>query len=224
VQPIHPHSWNADENEANQIQLRLAPLVVSNDDFTHLGLIGGVSIRPLDDTTIQAALCILDLPTMKNVDSATATEKSTFPYVAGLRAFQAGPAIVAAFDKLRARPDLVLWDGHGIAHPRYCGLASHLGVLLDIPSVGVAEELVYGMCNVDELGKERGSHMPVLDPTNSAEIGAAVRTRGDVRPVYISVGHRVSLESAIKIVLQCTRRYRIPEPLRQARMLNKRAG
>jgi deoxyribonuclease V len=164
------------------------------------------------------------MPTMKKVDSAAATAKSTFPYIAGLRAFQSGPAIMAAFDKLNTRPDLVLWDGHGIAHPRRCGLASHLGVLLDIPSVGIAEELVYGTCKVDALCKERGASLPVLDPTDGSEIGAAVRTSSDVRPIYVSVGHRVSLESAIKIVLQCTPRYRIPEPLRQARMPNERGG
>jgi deoxyribonuclease V len=197
------HTWDVGENEAKQIQLRLAPLVVCKDDFTNVGLIGGVSIRPLDDTTIQAAVSVLDLPTMKKVDSVTASAKSTFPYIAGLRAFQSGSASIAAFEKLHTRPDLVLWDGHGIAHPRRCGLASHLGVLLDIPSVGIAEELVYGTCNVDALGKERGSRIPVLDPSDGTEIGAAVRTRSHVRPVYVSVGHRVSLESAIKIVQMC---------------------
>jgi deoxyribonuclease V len=218
--PLHP--WDVDENEATQIQLRVASLVVSSDDFTNVGLIGGVSVQPLDDTTIQAVVSVLDLPTMKKVDSATATAKSTFPYIPGLRAFQAGPAIIAAFDKLQRRSDLVLWDGHGIAHPRCCGLASHLGVSLDVPSVGIAEELVYGSCNLDELGRERGSQIPVLDPNVRTEIGAAVRTRTDVRPIYVSIGHRVSLESAIRIVLQYTPRYRTPEPLRQARMLNKR--
>jgi deoxyribonuclease V len=224
VPGIHIHRWDVDEDEAKQIQLRLAHLVVCKDDFTNVGLIGAVSIRSLDNTTIQTALCVLDLPTMKRVDSATAAARSTFPYVTGLRAFQAGPAIIAAFDKLRTRPDLVLCDGHGFAHPRRCGLASRLGVLLDMPSVGIAEELVYGMCNVDALGKERGSHMPLLDPNDRTEIGAAVRTRSDVRPVYVSVGHRVSLEAAIRIALQCTPRFRIPEPLRQARMLNNVAN
>ena len=147
--------------------------------------------------------------------------QSSFRYVSGLRAFQSGPAIIAGFEKLQTWPDVVLWDGHGIAHPRRCGLASHLGMLLDVPSIGVAEELVYGTCDVEGLAQARGSRLPVRDPRDGAEIGAAVRSNGDVRPVYVSVGHCVSLESAIKIVLRCTPRYGIPEPLRQARMLSK---
>jgi deoxyribonuclease V len=219
--PFHP--WDVSEAEAEQIQLRLAPLVVARDDFRDVGLIGAVSIRQPDAATVQAAVIILDLPTMKLIDSATGTAKSTFPYVPTLRAFQAGRAIIAAFEKLPEWPDLVLWDGHGIAHPRRCGLASHVGILLDIPSVGVAQELVYGTCNVVELAKERGSYLPVLDPTDGAEIAAAVRTRSDIRPIYVSVGHRVSLQSAMKIVLQCTARYRLPEPMRYARMLCKKS-
>jgi deoxyribonuclease V len=118
---------------------------------------------------------------------------------------------------------LVLWDGHGIAHPRRCGLASHLGILLDIPSVGVAQELVYGKCNVVELAKERGSYLPVVDPKDGAEIAAAVRTRSNVHPIYVSVGQRVSLQSAVKIVLQCAPRYRTPESMRYARTLCKKS-
>jgi deoxyribonuclease V len=217
-------SWDVDADLAKQIQLRLAPLVVARDDFTNVGLIGGVSIRPVDSRAVQAAVATLDLPTLKLMESATATAESTFPYVSGLRAFRAGPAIIAAFNKLHTRPDLVMWDGHGIAHPRRCGLASHLGILLKIPSVGVAEELVYGRCDLHALPKERGSRVLVLDPQDGTEIAAAVRTRSDVRPVYVSVGHRVSLQSAINIVLQCTPRYRTPEPLRQARMLCRQAS
>jgi deoxyribonuclease V len=218
------HSWDVDENEAKHIQLRLARLVVSVDDFTSVGLIGGVSIRSIDETTVQAAVCVLHLPGMNSAASATARAKSALPYIPGLRAFQAGPAIMAAFERLPARPDLMLWDGHGIAHPRRCGLASHLGILLDIPSVGVSEELLYGTCGVDTLGEARGSRAPLVDTTNGAEIGAAVRTRRLIRPVYVSIGHRVSLESATRVVLECTPRYRMPEPLREARIRCNRSS
>lgn len=220
MQLTHAHSWDVDEAEAEKIQLHLAPLVVSQDDFSNVDLIGAVSVRPVAATIVKAAVCVLDVAPMRVVDSAMAQMQSNFPYVSGLRAFQSGPAILAAFEKLHTPPDVVLWDGHGIAHPRRCGLASHLGVLLDMPSIGIAEELVYGMCNADDLAEERGSRLSVRDP-DGTEIGAAVRTRKDVRPVYVSVGHRVSLESAIKTVLRCTLRYRIPEPVRQARMLSK---
>ena len=216
------HSWDVDENEAKQIQLRLAPLVVALGDFKSIGLIGGVSIRSIDEMTVQATVCVLHMPGMKKAAAGTARAKSTFPYIPGLRAFQAGPAILAAFEKLPAQPDLVLWDGHGIAHPGRCGLASHLGILLDIPSVGVSEELLYGRCDPDKLREDRGSRAPLVDTTDGAEIGAAVRTRPHVNPVYVSVGHRVSLEWAIQVVLECTPRYRMPEPLREARILCKR--
>jgi deoxyribonuclease V len=214
--------WDVNQYDAEQIQLRLARLVVSVDDFTDVRLIGGVSIRQSDATTVQAAVAVLDSTTMKLIESVTASAKTAFPYMSGLRAFQAGPAIMAAFEKLRKRPDLVLWDGHGIAHPRRCGLASHLGILLDIPSVGIAEELVYGTCNVVELPQAQGLYLHALDPADGTVIGAAVRSRSDVRPIYISIGHRVSLESAIRIVMQSTPRYRMPEPLRQARILSKK--
>src|SRR5437870_2873867 len=120
------HRWDVDAEGAKNIQCRLAPLVVSVDDFAEVQGIGGVSIREPDTTTVQAAVAVLDFTTMKLVETATATTKTTVPYLCGLRAFQAGPAIIAAFEKLSTAPDLVLWDGHGIAHPRRCGLASHL--------------------------------------------------------------------------------------------------
>ena len=163
--PFHP--WDSDEDQAKQIQRRLSKLVALHDGFTSVGLVGGVSIRPIDLTTVRAAICILDVPSMKTVDSATATAKPHFRYMSGLRAFQAGPAVIAAFEKLHARTDFVIWDGHGIAHPRRCGLASHPGVLLNIPSVGVSEELLYGECKLDTFAEERGSRVPVVDPKTS---------------------------------------------------------
>jgi deoxyribonuclease V len=207
------------EEEAKEIQLRLAPLVSTSDGWRRTGLLGGVSIRPVDRFLVRAAVSVLELASMKMVDSSIETADAPLSYIPGLRAFHAGPAITAAFAKLQTRPDVVLWDGHGIAHPRRCGLASHMGIVLDIPSVGVSEELLYGTCRLDMLGRERGVSMPILDPERKDEIGAAVRTRSDVRPVFVSVGHRVSLKSAIRIVLESAPKYRIPEPLRQARVM-----
>jgi deoxyribonuclease V len=216
------HPWDVTEDQARQIQVRIASLVVSHDDWNALRFVGGVSVRPLDESMVRAAVSILDLETMSLVDSSTATANVHTPYISGLRTFQAGPAISAAFEKLGTAPDLILWDGHGIAHPRHCGLASHMGLLLNIPSIGVCEQLLYGECNLKALTSERGAHVPVLDPENNMEIGAAVRTRRDIRPIYVSVGHRVSLKSAIRIVLECSPSYRFPEPLRQAGILSKR--
>jgi deoxyribonuclease V len=216
-------SWDVSEGEAKAIQLRLAPFIVCDDDWRNMGLLGGVSIRPIDRCMVRVSVCVLDLASMKHLDSSMETAAAPLSYIPGLRAFQAGPAIIAAFAKLSVRPDVILWDGHGIAHPMRCGLASHMGLVLDIPSVGVTEELLYGECRLQKLAGDRGSFTPILDPESQTEIGAAVRTRRDVRPVFVSVGHRVSLKSAVRIVLESTPRYRIPEPLRQARMNNRAA-
>lgn len=217
------HPWDVTEDEAARIQLQVASSVIIDDARPVARLIGGVSIRPLGESVVRAAVCILELPVLRETASAAVTAEAHCPYIAGLRAFHAGPAVIRAFGQLRIQPDLVLWDGHGIAHPRRCGLASHLGVLLNVPSVGVSEELLYGQCDLEALQKGRGSAVPVLDPQDGAVIGAAVRTRSSTRPFYVSVGHRVSLESAVRIVLECAPRYRIPEPLRHARMLARRA-
>jgi deoxyribonuclease V len=218
------HDWDIAADEAEGIQLRLAPHVVTHDDHPQARMVGGVAMRPIGGSSIVVAVCILNLSSMRQADSAISIGKAPLPYVPGLRAFQAGPVAMRVFEQLRIRPDLVIWDGHGIAHPKRFGLASHLGVLLDVPSIGVSEELLYGRCSMDELQEQRGSIVSVLDPTDASVIGAAVRTRNGLRPVYVSVGHRVSLECAVQIVLDWTPRYRIPEPLRHARMLSKRAS
>jgi deoxyribonuclease V len=213
--PLHP--WNVGEGDARQIQLQLAQRVVSRDDWTELRFIAGVSVRPLNGTGVRAAVCVLDLLTLETIDYGIATAEVSVQYISGLRAFQEGPAIIAAFDRLRTAPDLILWHGHGLAHPRRCGLASHLGIWLNIPSIGVSEQLLYGKCDVETLRSERGANVSVFDSNDETRIGAAVRTRSNVRPIYVSIGHRVSLATAISTVMRCSPTYRLPEPLRQAR-------
>ncbi len=140
-----------------------------------------------------------------------------FPYRTGLLSFREAPAVIAALERLRRQPDLILCDGHGIAHPRRLGLASHLGLLLDRPTIGVAKTLLVGVH--DEPGPVPGDWAPVVD--RGEVIGAALRTRAGVRPVYVSIGHRISLETANRRVLGATTRYRLPETTRAADRLSR---
>jgi deoxyribonuclease V len=141
----------------------------------------------------------------------------SFPYVPGLLTFREAPGAIAAIEALRIRPDLLLCDGQGLAHPRRCGFASHLGLALDLPSIGAAKSRLTG--SHEEPGGERGDWTPLVD--DGEVIGACVRTRPGARPIYVSIGHRVTLETAIRLVLRCTTRYRLPEPTRLADQLSK---
>ncbi len=158
-----------------------------------------------------AAAVIVDIATLAAVETAVATTEITFPYVPGLLAWHELPALLAAWQKLAARPDLVLCDGHGRAHPRRCGLACMVGLLFDVPAIGCAKSLLVGRHG--RLGSRRGSTAALVDC--GEQVGRVVRTRDGVRPVYISVGHCITLDEAVACVLRLAR-YRIPEPLRLA--------
>jgi deoxyribonuclease V len=136
----------------------------------------------------------------------------TFPYVPGLLAFREGPVVLAALEQVSDPPDVLLFDGQGLAHPRRLGLATHIGVLLDRPSIGCAKSRLCG--EHEEPPAERGGWVPLRD--GDEVIGGVVRTRAGVRPVYVSVGHRVDLETAVSLVVACCTRYRLPEPTRRA--------
>jgi deoxyribonuclease V len=139
----------------------------------------------------------------------------TFPYVPGLLSFREGPAVLDALDKLKSPPDLLIFDGHGLAHPRRFGLACHLGLLVDIPAIGCAKSRLCGQ--YEEPGPHRGDTMPLID--KGEVVGAAVRTRAGVKPVFVSIGHRVDLPTSIHYVLACCRGYRLPETTRWAHRL-----
>jgi deoxyribonuclease V len=158
---------------------------------------------------------VLDFPGLAPRAQALARRKVRFPYVPGYLSFREIPVVLAALAKLRVRPDVLLCDGQGYAHPRRFGLACHLGVLTDIPSIGVAKSRLIGEHSV--LARAKGSWTPLRDGVEV--IGAVVRTRTGVKPLYVSVGHRVSLEMALKIVLRCTTKYRLPETTRAAHRL-----
>ncbi|QLH40977.1 MAG: deoxyribonuclease V [Defluviicoccus sp.] len=168
-------------------------------------------------TRARGAAVLLDAQTLEVLDQATVECATTFPYIPGLLTFREAPVAITALEALSARPDLIVCDGQGIAHPRRCGVASHLGLALDLPSIGAAKSRLTGFC--DEPGLARGSCSPLLD--NTEVIGACLRTRTGVAPMWISIGHRVSLASAIRLVLQFAPRFRMPEPTRLADRLSK---
>lgn len=174
-------------------------------------VVGGVDVS-IKKERARAAVVLLSFPDLQPLEAATAELPVGFPYVPGLLAFREGPVVLAALERLRGRPDVLIFDAQGLAHPRRMGLATHIGVLLDQPSVGCAKSRLCG--EHEEPSPERGSWVPLM--SGEETIGAVVRTRTDVRPLYVSVGHRVDLETAVELVFSCCTRYRLPEPTRWA--------
>lgn len=210
--------WPENVDEAARVQISLRRRVTQDGAPRAARLVAGADIayRP-DGQWAFAAVVLVTFPGLCVVDSAMAAGRPAFPYVAGYLAFREGPLLLAAFARLSQRPDLCLFDGHGLAHPRRFGLACHLGVLLDLPSVGCAKSLLTG--EYRDPGRARGDWTPIhLD---GDEVGAAVRTRAGVKPLFVSPGHRVGLRPAIRWVLACSR-FRVPEPIRLADQLANR--
>jgi deoxyribonuclease V len=160
----------------------------------------------------RAAVVVLSCPGLERLDQAVARQPTRFPYIPGLLSFRELPAVLEALERLSVEPDLLLCDGQGIAHPRRLGIASHLGVLIDKPTIGVGKSRLCGQHDLVPEG--RGEWTPLID--RGEIIGAALRTRERVKPIYVSPGHRIGLETAIRYVMACTTRYRLPETTRQA--------
>jgi len=198
------------------MQRELRPRVVLTDRLGPVRRVAGVDVGfDANGAVTRAAVAVLAYPELALVESAIARRPTEFPYVPGLLSFRELPAVLEALDRLREPPDLLLCDGQGIAHPRRLGIASHLGLLADIPSVGVAKTRLCGACA--DPPNERGAWNPLR--ANGELIGAVLRTRPGVKPLYISSGHRISLETAIGYVMRCCTRYRLPETTRWAHRL-----
>lgn len=211
-----PHSWSVTPAQAILIQRNLAGRVIRRGRVIRLRLAAGADLAfsPDKDECI-AGVVVWDVQAGKIVEQQVARRKLRFPYVPGLLSFREAPAILAALRKIQCEPDVFLFDGQGYAHPRRFGLASHVGLLIDRPSLGCAKSLLIGRCN--SLPQRRGSTTPLLH--QGERIGMAVRTRESVRPIYVSTGHRLSLDAAVEITLRCCSRYRLPEPTRLADQL-----
>lgn len=205
---------------ARAVQAEMAAHVQERDAMPpdEVRLIGGVDIsteRFDPEQRVFAAVVSLDLPGLEQREAATAVERAPMPYIPGLLGFREVPALLTAWGRLARRPDLLLVDGHGRAHPRGLGIASHLGVVLGVPTIGVAKSILVG-APAGPLPDAPGARVPLL--WQGREIGAVLRTRRGANPLYISVGHRVSLETAVEWVLRCGRGYRLPEPTRRAHL------
>ncbi len=210
------HPWNLTPSEAIALQKELRETVIARDDFGEVTRVAGVDCGFEEKgAIIRAAVAVLDFPSLKLVDQAVARLPSSFPYIPGLLSFREIPALLAALDMLNNAPDLILVDGQGLAHPRRFGIACHLGVLTGIPTIGAAKSRLTG--TFEDPGIERGNWTPLLDKEEI--IGAVLRTRRGTRPLFVSLGHRVGLESAKEWVLRCTPRYRLPETTRLAHRL-----
>ena len=219
------HSWDLTPREARCLQMELQHLVEISALSGNVRLVAGVDVHvPAPRASAPgagasklatAAVAVLSYPELDLVECAVGRLPVTFPYVPGLLSFREIPPVLEALRGLQVVPDLLLCDGQGYAHPRRFGLACHLGVLTGVPTIGVAKSLLVGAH--EPLAESRGSWAPLLD--GDEMVGAAVRTRTGVTPIYVSVGHKVDLPSAIGWVLRCAPRFRLPETTRQAHKL-----
>ena len=212
----HRHAWDVTASEAIALQQRLRGEVIDEDRFARITTVAGVDVGFEERGAVtRAAVAVLTFPELQLQEQEIARRPTVFPYVPGLLSFREIPAVLDALSRLRRMPDLLLCDGQGRAHPRRFGIACHLGVLTDLPAIGVAKSRLIGTHAA--LGEEKGARQPLYD--KGEVIGMVLRSRRGVRPLYISVGHRIALESAVDIVLRCITRYRLPETTRAAHRL-----
>ncbi|KAF5082613.1 Endonuclease V [anaerobic digester metagenome] len=209
------HPFDLTPAEAIRLQERLREQVRRSGDPGAVSLVVGVDASYAKGSDVIHAVAVaLSFPDLTVVERVSATAVTTFPYIPGLLTFREGPALIEAFRRLPSEPDVIFFDGQGIAHPRGLGIASHMGILLNRPTVGVAKSLLVG--TAAEPAAEKGSTAPIL--RDGETIGMAVRTKDRVKPVYVSVGHRIDLSAAVDLVLSAARGYRLPEPTRQAHL------
>ena len=216
---LHPrHAWDLTPTEAVALQRRLRGEIVADRaiDLGAVRLVAGVDVSVKNERS-RAAIVVVTFPGFLLVESAFAERPTPFPYIPGLLSFREGPVLEEAFGRLRAEPDVFLFDGMGIAHPRRIGIASHMGLWLERPTIGVGKTRLVGTNAA--LPEEKGAHVPLID--RGETIGAVVRTRTATLPLFISPGHRADIPSAVELVLACSPKYRLPEPIRLA---HKAAG
>ena len=213
MNPIYDYVYCATEAAAQALQTKLASQVIKEDRFDVIKLVAGVDVAyHKESDRLVAAVVVLDAESFEVVESQTAEGAEQFPYNPGLFSFRELPPLIDALAKLQHMPDLIICDGQGLAHPRRFGLACHLGVLFDIPTIGCGKSRLLG--EHGEIAEVRGSHAPLIE--NDQVIGSVLRTQDGIKPIYVSIGHRVSLETANEWVLKAANQYRLPETTRQA--------
>jgi len=209
----HRHDWNVSPQEAIELQKTLASEVISNQpiDIASVKLVAGVDVSVKENVS-QAAVVILRYPELEVIETVLTKRPTPFPYIPGLLSYREGPVLEEAFQKLQNEPDVFIFDGMGIMHPRRIGIASHMGVWLQKPTIGCGK--TYFLGTYDEPAQERGAWSLVHHKGDV--IGAVLRTRNAVKPVYISPGNLADLSTSLDLVMRCTPKYRLPEPIRQA--------
>ncbi|NLT73851.1 MAG: deoxyribonuclease V [Chloroflexi bacterium] len=213
--PLIGHRWDLPASEAIALQHQLARQLVLVSSDVDIDLVAGIDVSILGSLA-HAAVVVMRYSDLACIEQHTAQRPVAYPYVPGLLTFREAPVVLDALARLTTFPDILLFDGQGFAHPRRLGLASHLGLLLDRPSIGCAKSRLCG--TFDEPSPERGSWSPLKD--QDEVVGAVVRTRTGVRPVFVSAGHRMSLEQATSVVLGTCRGFRLPEPARHAHRMS----
>lgn len=205
------HRWDVTPREALRIQEELRERVLLQNRFKKIGTVAGADVSFFEDE-VAAVVAVFDYETLELVDETVVTSSCTFPYIPGLLTFREGPVLIQAFEKLTHQPDVIIFDGQGIAHPRGIGIATHLGVLLERATIGCAKSRLVG--EYREPQREKGSLAALT--LKSTTVGAVVRTRYGVKPIFVSPGHFMNITSAIEIIMNCCTRYRLPEPIRWA--------
>ncbi len=215
------HSWNVSVEEAIRIQQALKDRIILKKTFSRIGTIGGGDVAySKTGSLLFGGIVVLSFPEMEILDTASADGKIPFPYIPGLLSFREGPILMKTFQRLKLRPDVMVYDGQGIAHPRRLGLASHLGLWLDLPSIGCAKTPL-----LDEFIPPRtskGSFEWVR--REGKKVGTVLRTKEDIKPLFISPGHRIDFLTSNQLILESCKGYRFPEPLRKAHQLAERAA
>jgi len=218
MKPTSKHQWDLSEARAKELQENLSPKIIKIDQLPTVKFIAGTDVSYKKDTDkIIAAIVILNAENLELVESVTVEDTVSFPYIPGLFSFREIPPLIKAFEKLKTSPDLVVCDGQGYAHPRRFGLACHLGLLMDIPSIGCAKNMMIGKYKEPDI--TRGSFCKIID--NEETIGRVLRTQNNVKPVYVSIGHKISLETATEWILKLSPKYRLPETTRLSDQLSK---
>jgi len=207
------HRWDLTPSEAIALQKELAPQIDTSTPLPldDLQLVGGIDVSVKENVS-QAAIVVLTYPALEVIERVNASIPTPFPYISGLLSFREGAVIIDALRQLKHAPDVFIVDGQGIAHPRHIGIASHIGLWIDVPTVGCGKTRLTG--THEPVPPEKGAWSPLMH--HGEVIGAALRTRDNVAPVYISVGHRATLDTARELVMRCVTRYRLPEPIRAA--------
>ena len=206
------HSWDVNVQRAIQIQETLRDQLILKKTFSQINTIGGADVSYSNGNHLLGMILVFSYPDLKLLESSWAYGKTPFGYIPGLLAFREGPILIEAFRKSKIKPDVMIFEGQGIAHPRGFGMASHLGLWLDTPSIGCTKTPL--VATEITVGSSKGQLQPIL--REGVEVGAVVRTKTNVKPVFVSPGHKIDLATSVQIILETCRDVRLPEPLRRA--------